>query len=122
MEKSKDIRIVEHIIEYCDRITEYISTGNTTYESFSGNKMLADAVCLCVLQIGELSTVLTDDYKSSASNIPWRQIKQVRNIIAHHYGTVDSELLWEIVSKDIPDLRVKCQELLAAAVEQELEI
>ena len=112
MDKSRDIRVIEHIIEYCDRIKEYVGEDIVSCESFAENRMCLDAVCLCVLQIGELSTVLSDEFKAKHEEIPWRQIKQVRNIIAHRYGTVDSELLWEIVVTDIPGLRQNCEAAL----------
>ena len=42
------------------------------------------------------------------SSIPWRQIKAMRNIVAHSYGTVDSETTWEIIVDDIPRLSQYC--------------
>ena len=44
--------------------------------------------------------------------IPWQQIKAVRNIAAHSYGSVDSEIIWEIMNDDIPVLKEYCIKIL----------
>lgn len=60
---------------------------------------------MCVLQIGELAGKLTDDFREKYPGAPWRQIKGMRNIVAHSYGTVDPETTWEILNEDIPALK-----------------
>ncbi len=37
--------------------------------------------------------------------IPWREIKLMRNIVAHRYDTVDHSITWDVVEKDIPTLK-----------------
>lgn len=69
-----------------------------------------NAVALCVLQIGELVSVLSDDFKAEHSQIPWRDIKAMRNIVAHHYGSIDTEILWNTTLEDIPALEAFCLE------------
>lgn len=65
------------------------------------------------MQIGELSGVLTEDFREKHANVPWRQIKALRNIVAHKYGTIDAEMLWDILKEDVPKLRQYCEEILA---------
>ncbi|MEI3141155.1 MAG: HepT-like ribonuclease domain-containing protein [Lawsonibacter sp.] len=43
---------------------------------------------------------------------PWRQIKAMRNIVAHSYGTVDPETTWEIITDDIPALKKYCEAII----------
>ena len=57
---------------------------------------------------------LSDEFKAANGQIPWRQINLMRNIVAHRYGTVDNTITWEVVEKDIPDLKNFCSSLLAA--------
>lgn len=35
-----------------------------------------------------------------------------RNIVAHSCGTVDPEITWEILTEDIPKLKVYCQQII----------
>ena len=46
---------------------------------------------------------------------PWRQIRGMRNIVAHSYGTVDPEITWEILTENIPKLKVYCQQIIEEA-------
>ena len=52
-----------------------------------------NAVCLCLLQIGELVSVLSDEFKEENPTMSWREIKLLRNIVAHRYGQVDYEII-----------------------------
>lgn len=61
-----------------------------------------------MLQIGELTTHFTEEFKQVYNEMPWNQIKALRNIVAHNYGKIDKEILWETVINDIPDLKEYC--------------
>ena len=67
---------------------------------------------MCILQIGELVTVLSDDFKNSYTQVPWRDIKAMRNIVAHRYGTVNKDMLWNTVHEDIIELKNFCKNVL----------
>ena len=67
-----------------------------------------------VLEIGYWWANLTDDFKEQHPAIPWRQIKAMRNIVAHSYGTVDPETTWEIITDDIPVLKKYCETIIAS--------
>ncbi len=42
-------------------------------------------------------------------DIPWRQIKGMRNIYAHDYDIIDNDIIWETITKEIPELKEKLQ-------------
>ena len=67
---------------------------------------------MCILQIGELTTRLTEDFKNQHSEIAWNQIKALRNIHAHEYEKVDFNYMWQILTEDIPELKKSLQEIL----------
>ena len=79
---------------------------------FESDPIYRSAAALCILQIGELVGKLTDDFREQHPAVPWRQIKAMRNIVAHSYGSVDPETNWEIITSDIPDLKRYCQVIL----------
>ena len=54
----------------------------------------------------------TSSPTASRSNRLWRQIKAMRNIVAHSYGTVDPETTWEIITDDIPALKKYCEAII----------
>lgn len=52
--------------------------------------------------IGEMSDRITDEFKRTHTEINWKEIKGLRNIIAHDYFGVDAEELWGIIQAHIP--------------------
>ena len=108
---ERDNNILKHIIEYCDQIESTITRFGDDFETFDQDVIYRNAVSLCILQIGELVGILSDEFKQEHDNIPWTQIKKMRNIVAHRYGTVDVTITWDVIKDDIPDLRKYCAEL-----------
>jgi uncharacterized protein with HEPN domain len=54
--------------------------------------------------IGEAAGRISPEVQKEFPGIPFREIRGMRNIIAHDYGEVDLERVWETVSHDIPNL------------------
>ena len=71
-----------------------------------------DACALRVLQIGENTNSLSEECRDRFSQIPWHEIVGLRNIIAHEYGDIDGEVLWEIATEDIPSLRTEVEKII----------
>ncbi len=67
---------------------------------------------MCILQIGELAGKLSVEMQSQTPDIPWREIRGMRNICAHNYGMIDLYSTWATIEKDIPSLKVRCLSLL----------
>lgn len=67
---------------------------------------------MCILQIGELSGHLSDSFKQMHNGVPWKNIKGMRNFIAHKYGDISISTVWEAVSDDVPKLRDYCNSIL----------
>ena len=109
---NRDHSILDSLLSYCDQINEtFVRFGNSA-EIFSSVSIYRNAAALCILQIGELVGKLTEDFRTQHPAIPWRQIKAMRNIVAHNDGTVDPETTWEIITEDIPTLRQYCLSVL----------
>jgi uncharacterized protein with HEPN domain len=67
---------------------------------------------MCILQIGELSGNLSEDFKEIYSGVPWRNIKGMRNIMAHKYGEISIDTVWEAITEDVPLLYNYCNSVL----------
>ena len=88
-----------------------MSRFGNDFDLYDNDPIFRNAISLCILQIGELVGILSDEYKAFHSEIPWKQIKQMRNIVAHRYGTVDNTITWDVVQKDIPELKQFCEDI-----------
>ena len=103
---------IKHMLEYCLEIERTLSEISCDREKYDESSTHRNALALCVLQIGELVGVLTDDFKEEHPEMPWKDIKQMRNVVAHRYGAFDFDILWETVTNDIPTLKAFCEELV----------
>lgn len=113
----KDLAVLEHIMEYCVKIKEQQERFGNSLEAFQNDESYRLAACMCILQIGELSSKLSEDVKKSISGIPWTQVKAMRNVFAHNYGSINIAQTWETIKSDIPILYKEC----AAAVKTNYE-
>ncbi|BAL00660.1 hypothetical protein OBV_34610 [Oscillibacter valericigenes Sjm18-20] len=109
---DRNLSILEHMVSYCNQIEETVHRFGNEYALFASDAIYRNAAALCILQIGELVGKLTDEFREAHPAVPWRQIKAMRNIVAHSYGTVDPETTWEIITEDIPELKRYCSVIL----------
>ena len=70
------------------------------------------ATAMCILQIGELVTRLSDEVTEDHPEIPWRLIRGMRNFYAHNYERTKPETMWQTLTEDVPALQIQLQELL----------
>ena len=75
-----------------------------TFEEFDSNEMLKRAVCMTVINIGELVKSLSSDIRQQYKTIPWREIAGFRDIAAHKYQTLHMEDVYKTVIDDFPIL------------------
>ncbi len=101
---------LQHMYEHCQIISEYLCLSNiVSFQDFLANRIVQDAVLMRLLAIGELTTHLSDDFKTEfATGMDWRNIKQLRNVIAHRYGSIQYDVIWDIIQNDVPVLKKFC--------------
>ena len=71
-----------------------------------------NAVTMPILQIGELANHLSEEFKQQHKQIPWNEMRGIRNLMAHQYHSVDFEIIWDTSRTDIPALREFCKDYL----------
>ena len=66
-----------------------------------------------ILQIGELAGKLSPELReASAEKIRWNEIRGMRNIVVHDYGSIDLDIVWDWANQDIPELKAFCVQAL----------
>lgn len=109
---SKDQQILEKIIRYCDDISVLIERFGNDFAIYAKDFAYQYACNMCIMQIGELASRLSDEIKMQYPNIPWRVIKAMRNLFAHDYERVDNEMVWSTLKENIPELKENCLQIL----------
>ena len=86
--------------------------GQCSLPAFESDEMLKRAVCMTVINIGELVKNLSDLCRKEYPSIPWKAIAGFRDIAAHKYQTLRMEDVYETVSVDFPALSEKIEDIL----------
>lgn len=84
-----------------------------SFENFSKNSLVIEACVFNLGQMGELVKRLDGGFTSSHPYIPWRSLYGLRNRIIHDYEGVNFSRIWEIIRDDLPDLKLRLEELLS---------
>ncbi|OGI94238.1 hypothetical protein A3A03_03125 [Candidatus Nomurabacteria bacterium RIFCSPLOWO2_01_FULL_40_18] len=93
---------VLHIRDAVKQIKEY--TYEKTYIDLESKPMLRDAVIRQVMIIGEASKNTPEKLKTEYANIPWKKISGSRDKMTHDYADIELDIIWHIVTKDLPEL------------------
>ena len=109
--KSEQI-VLQKMVRYCNEIALILEKHHFSREDFENDTEFQFACGMCIIQIGELVTKLDEDFIKKYSDIPWRQIKGMRNIYAHDYDIIDNDTVWESITEEIPELKEKLQFIL----------
>ena len=110
MDNKKDNRY------YLNKIKNDLSfiiehTKNIGLKELDENEMLIDSIMFRLIQVSENSDKLSETFKASHENIPWRAMKGMRNKIVHEYGNVDMTIVFDTVKRDIPELFIELENI-----------
>ena len=108
--KNKEYMSLKKMIEYINKALRY--TDGCDFKSFSSNEEKVDATVFSISQIGELVKNISKETMQKYSNIEWIIIKNLRNRIVHDYEGIKLNLIWDIVTNDIVQLKKDLEDIL----------
>ena len=76
--------------------------------------MVVDAVVRNFEIIGEAAKNIPDQIKEKYPEIPWKKMYGLRNLISHEYFGVDYEMIWQIITEDLPQNMKDMSKILKA--------
>ena len=98
-EHSRDKGRLEDIKQYAQNVETIIK--GITFDDFVQDIRIYYSVMKNIEIIGEAANMLTKDFKEQHSELPWRQIVKMRNVLVHGYAQVSNVDLWDTASNDI---------------------
>lgn len=110
MLSDREKSLLINIIKHCDKILE--KTKDLSKEEFEANEDLVQIICFNILQIGELAKNFEPTFIAKYNKVPWNQIKGMRDKVAHGYGTIDLNRVWDTALRDVKPLYNYCQSIL----------
>ena len=104
--KCEDMRI------HAERALKFV--GKHSLELFLKDELTQAAVIRCIEVIGEAARLVSEETRKRAPKIPWPLITGMRHVLAHDYGAVDLDRVYDVVAHQLPDLLVHLHELIMA--------
>lgn len=87
-------------------------TSEQTKDGLEQDRVLSLAIVRLLEIVGEAATRVSSEKRQESPQIPWNQIISLRNRLIHAYDSVDMDILWQILSGDLPVLMSELQELI----------
>lgn len=108
--RRDDERLAD-ILEASDKIAARAALGR---ERFDADEDVQLAVVHLVQVVGEAASGLSGELTSAHPETPWRQIVAMRNRVVHGYFEIDLDILWDVVTIDVPRLARQVHAINAA--------
>lgn len=85
-----------------------------TRDSFLESRLHQDAIARQLEVLGEAARNVSDEVREEHAEIPWAKVGGMKNRLVHEYFRVDLDVVWSVVTDELPDL----MEQLARVVPQ----
>ena len=116
-EETRDWSLyIQDMIAFGERALLY--TQGLDQEEFIGDTRTYDATLHNIELIGEAATHVPAQVREAHPEIEWRRIVGTRNRVAHGYLGIDSDVVWDVIQTDIPELLPKLRRLLDSSEQQ----
>lgn len=98
----KDEEILLDLCQALQKIMVFIE--NLNQAEFNNDEKTQSSVLYQIVIVGEAINRLSEEFKSQYPQIPFNEIRGMRNRVVHEYNEVDCDIIWEAIQYDIPPL------------------
>jgi uncharacterized protein with HEPN domain len=89
------LKAARKVVEYATGLDEL---------SFIDSSRDQNAILRQLTIVGEAAKRVSDEFRKSHPEVPWRRVAGFRDVVVHDYFKVDLEEVWRIVQGDVPAL------------------
>jgi len=110
MKQNRDAVYLGDILDAIHRIETY--TAGVKKKEFIEHHMMQDAVMRQIEIIGEASNSVSEEFQEKHPELPWFQMRGIRNKIVHDYRGINLQVIWDTVKNDLPALKKQVEGIL----------
>ena len=99
---ERDLVYLDSLVDAADAIREFV--GSRTKQEFFAQRLVRDAVLRNLEVLGEAASRVSAELQRTHPEIPWKKASGMRNHLAHGYLTLNMDLIWDTVKRDVPTI------------------
>ncbi len=104
---------VEDILESIANLQSFVE--GMSCEEFAADTKTVRAAAYEIMIIGEAAAHVPQQARCRSPQVPWDEMRGIRNIVVHEYFRVDVAILWQTITQNLPPLVPMLESLLAQA-------
>jgi uncharacterized protein with HEPN domain len=93
---------INDILEAIEKVCRY--TEGMSFGTFSADEKTVDAVVRNLEIIGEAARHIPEEIHNEFPDLPWAEMRGIRNVLIHEYFGVSLPILWKTTQNDLPPL------------------
>jgi uncharacterized protein with HEPN domain len=101
---------IQDILDAVGKVREY--TQGMDFKSFTEDRKTVDAVVRNLIIIGEAAIQIPEEVCTKHPEVPWYEMRGMRNFIVHEYFKASDKIIWDTVQVDLPLLPTLLENIL----------
>jgi uncharacterized protein with HEPN domain len=89
-------------------------TAGVSLERLTGDRKTLFAVAKALENIGEAVKQIPAAVRRKYPDVPWKDMAGMRDVLVHDYFGVDAAIVWKTIQEDLPPLKRRIADILAA--------
>lgn len=99
-DQTRVAQSLRDVLAFADEMNTYVvSLGEQHFHEDRPTQLVAEAL---LHRIGEAVSRLPDEFIEARPQVAWRQMKAMRNVVAHQYGFIDYAIVWRALTSALP--------------------
>ena len=115
MPNREDMDPLRHMLDAARKSVAF--AGDRSRADLDAHEMFALALVRLLEVLGEAAKQVSQEFRGSHDGIAWKQIAGTRDRLIHGYFDVDLDIVWAIVTVDLPPLISELEQMLGAPSE-----
>ena len=106
-----DLQFIQDILESTNAALSFVEGYD--FDLFTGDRKTKSAAIRELEIIGEAASRISVDKKNIYPDVPWRLLKDFRNVLSHEYFGVNDRIVWDIIQNKLPSLKIQITNIIS---------
>jgi uncharacterized protein with HEPN domain len=104
---------IRHMLQAIDRIVQY--AGTKSKDELKSDQLTLDAIVWNLTVLGEAARHVPENVVEAYPEVPWPQMRGIRNRIVHGYDRIDFQIVWDVIQQELSPLVPQLEQIMQEA-------